>query len=113
VTVAGTTPRLTTLLVSRSIKQLEFEWDDARADANLQSHGVSFDLAMTVFSDPFAVERLDDREDYGEKRFVIIGMAEGNVVLFIAYAEREHRIRIISARRATQDEQDDYFRQNT
>jgi uncharacterized DUF497 family protein len=33
---------------------------------------VSFDLAMTVFSDPFAVERLDDREDYGEERFVII-----------------------------------------
>jgi uncharacterized DUF497 family protein len=105
--------RLTTLLVSRSIKKLEFEWHDAKADANLQSHGVSFDLAMTVFSDPFAVERLDDREDYGEERFVIIGTAEGNVVLFVAYAEREQRIRIISARRATQYEQDDYFRQNS
>ena len=104
---------MTTLLVSRSIKKLEFEWHDAKADANLQSHGVSFDLAMTVFSDPFAVERLDDREDYGEERFVIIGTAEGNVVLFVAYAEREQRIRIISARRATQYEQDDYFRQNS
>ena len=92
---------------------LEFDWHDAKADANLQSHGVSFDLAMTVFSDPFAVERLDDREDYGEERFVIIGMAEGNVVLFVAYTEREERIRMISARRATQYEQDDYFRQST
>jgi uncharacterized DUF497 family protein len=46
---------------------LEFDWHDAKADANLQSHGVSFDLAMTVFRDPFAVERLDDREDYGEE----------------------------------------------
>jgi uncharacterized DUF497 family protein len=68
---------------------------------------------MTVFSDPFAVERLDDREDYGEERFVIIGMAEGNMVLFVAYTEREGCIRMISARRATQYEQDDYFRQST
>jgi uncharacterized protein len=91
---------------------VEFEWHDAKAEANLQAHGVSFDLAKTVFKDPFAVERLDDREDYGEERFVVIGMAEGRVVLFVAYTEREERIRIISARRATQNEQDDYFRQN-
>jgi hypothetical protein len=76
-------------------------------------YGVSFDLAKTVFKDPFAVERLDNRENYGEERFVIIGMAEDDVVLFVAYTQREERIRIISARRATQHEQDDYFRQNT
>jgi uncharacterized DUF497 family protein len=92
--------------------QLEFEWHNAKADANLRAHGVSFDLAKTVFTDPFAIERLDDREDYGEARFVMIGMAEGNILLFVAYSEREERIRIISARRATQDEQDDYFQQN-
>jgi uncharacterized DUF497 family protein len=92
---------------------LEFEWHDAKAEANLQAHGVSFDLAKTVFKDPFGVERLDDREDYGEERFLIIGRAEGNVVLFVAYTERGGRIRIISARRATQNEQDDYFRQNS
>ena len=92
--------------------KLEFEWHDAKAEANSEAHGVSFDLATTVFKDPFAVERQDDREDYGEQRFVIIGMAEGHVVLFVAYTEREERIRIISARRATQYEQDDYFRQN-
>jgi uncharacterized DUF497 family protein len=100
------------LLLSRSIIKVEFEWHDAKAEANMQAHGVSFDLAKTVFKDPLAVERLDDREDYGEERFVIIGMAEGRVVLFVAYTEREERIRIISARRATQNEQDDYFRQN-
>jgi len=92
--------------------KLEFEWHDAKAEANLQAHGVSFDLARTVFKDPFAVERLDDREDYGERRFVIVGMAEGGVVLFVAYTEREDRMRIISARRATQNEQDDYFQQS-
>ena len=56
-----------------------------------------------------AVERLDDREEYGEERFVTVGLAEGHVVLFVAYTEREERIRIISARRATQHEQDNYF----
>jgi len=92
--------------------KLEFEWHDAKAETNLQLHGVSFELAKTVFKDPFAVERLDDREDYGEERYVIIGMAEGHFLLFVAYTEREEHIRIISARRVTQHEQDDYFRQN-
>jgi uncharacterized DUF497 family protein len=91
---------------------LEFEWHEAKAEANLQAHGVSSDLAKTVFKDPFAIERLDDRENYGEERFVIIGMADGHVLLFVAYTERQERIRIISARRVTQHEQDDYFRQN-
>jgi uncharacterized DUF497 family protein len=92
--------------------ELKFEWHDAKAEANVRRHGVSFDLAQTVFKDPFAIEFLDDREDRDEERFVIIGMAEGKVLLFVAYTEREERIRIISARRATQYEQDDYFQQN-
>ena len=91
---------------------MECEWHDAKAEANLRTHGVSFDLAKTVFNDPFALEWLDEREEYGEERFVIIGMAEGKVLLFVAYTEREERIRIISARRVTQYEQDEYFRQN-
>jgi uncharacterized DUF497 family protein len=92
--------------------KLEFEWHDAKAEANWQRHGVSFDLAKTVFNDPFAIERIDDREDYGGERFVIIGMAEGHVVLFVAYTQREQGIRLISARRVTQYDQEDYFRQN-
>jgi len=92
--------------------KVEFEWHHAKAEANFQAHGISFELAKTVFRDVFAVERRDDREDYGEERFVIIGMAEGHILLFVAYTERNERIRIISARRVTQHEQDDYFRQN-
>jgi uncharacterized protein len=92
--------------------KLEFEWSKAKAKANFRQHGVSFDLAKTVFSDPFAIERLDDREDYGEDRFVIIGAAEGGTLLFVAYTEREDCIRIISGRRAMKNEQDDYFQQN-
>jgi uncharacterized DUF497 family protein len=47
----------------------------------LRLHGVSFELATAVFKEPFAIEFLDDREDYGEPRFIIIGMAEGSVLL--------------------------------
>jgi uncharacterized DUF497 family protein len=79
--------------------KLEFEWHKAKARDNLRRHGVSFDLAKTVFQDPFAIDRIDDRlderEEHGEDRFVTIGMAEGKVLLFVAYTEREERIRIV------------------
>ena len=93
---------------------LKFDWRNTadKAARNFCDHGVSFDLATTVFDDPFAVERLDDREDYGEERFILIGIAAGNSLLSVVYTERKGRIRIISARRATKREQDDYFQQN-
>jgi uncharacterized DUF497 family protein len=91
---------------------LKFEWDEAKAKSNFRAQGVSFELAKTVFEDAFAVDRIDNREAYGEERFVIIGMAEGQVLLFVAYTERGERTRIISARRATKHEQDFYFQQN-
>ena len=92
---------------------MEFEWRDAKAEANLNVHGVSFELARTVFRDPKAIELLDDPDDYGEDRYLIVGMAEGELPLFVAYTERDERIRIISARRVTQHEQDGYFSQYT
>jgi uncharacterized protein len=88
-----------------------FEWDEAKADENYAKHGVGFETARQVFRDPFAIERLDDREDYGEDRFILTGMAEG-VVLIVVHTERDGRSRLISARRATKHEQDDYFAQN-
>ena len=92
---------------------MRYEWHDAKAVANLQAHGASFDLAKIVFNDPFAVEWLDEREDYGEQRFVTIGMAEGQLLLVVVYTERDESIRIISARKVTQNEQVEYFRQNS
>ena len=89
----------------------EFEWDDAKAALNHAKHGVSFEAAREVFKDALAVETLDDRVDYGEERFSIIGMA-GGVLLFVAYTVRGDRLRLISARRATKHEQEDYFQQN-
>lgn len=89
----------------------DFEWDDAKAAANYAKHGVSFRRARLAFADPFGIAEYDDREDYGEDRFTRTGMVEGTL-LFVSYTERGERIRIISARRATRDEQDDYYQQN-
>lgn len=69
---------------------------------------MSFELAKSAFKDAFAIGLLDDREDDGEQRLVIIGMAEGRV-LSVAYTERDEKVRIISARKATKREQRQYF----
>ena len=90
---------------------MEFEWDPQKAEDNLRKHDISFELAAIAFRDPFAVEEIDNREDYGEERIAATAFAHGKL-LRICYVEREYRIRIISARRATRDEQDHYYRQN-
>ena len=90
----------------------EFEWDDAKSLANFTKHGLTFDYGRRVFSDPFGVDGADQRQDYGEDRFTAIGMIEGTL-FFVAYAQRDGRIRIITTRRATKHEQDDYFQQNS
>jgi uncharacterized protein len=77
----------------------DFEWDDAKAVANLAAHGVSFEAARLAFDDTFACDYEDTSEDYGEQRFVLIGMVEGRL-LTVVYTEREERTRIISARGA-------------
>jgi len=89
-----------------------FEWDEEKAARNIRDHdGVAFEQAAAAFSDTFAVEWIDEREDYGEERRVLLGMTGGQL-LYVAYTERGDNIRIISARRATRHEQDIYFRQN-
>jgi uncharacterized protein len=102
---------LTALLVARSIINLDFDWDDIKAAENVRNHGLSFAQATLAFRDPFAVEWIDLREDYGEERIILLGMA-GDHVLTVVYTGRADRIRIISARQATKNEQDLYYRQN-
>jgi uncharacterized DUF497 family protein len=53
-----------------------FQWDDAKAATNYAKHGVTFEAARDVFKDPFAIEQLDDRRNYGEERWIILGMAQ-------------------------------------
>jgi len=69
-------------------------------------------MARDVFKDPFAIEFVDDREDYGEERFILIGMA-GHRLLVVVYTLRDDGIRLISARGAEPFEQRQYHEQNT
>ena len=92
------------------MKDDRFEWSDAKARANVAEHKVTFETARLVFDDPRSLEEIDDRFDYGEDRFNITGMAGGRL-LTVTYTERSGRFRIISARKATRHENDDYFSQ--
>jgi uncharacterized DUF497 family protein len=82
----------------------EFEWDDAKAEANLRKRNISFRAASRVFDDVLALIEQDVSEDYGEDRCLATGLVEGLLVT-VAYTERGDRIRIISARKANSDEQ--------
>lgn len=88
-----------------------FEWDEEKAKSNLVKHGVSFKEASFVFNDAFFVETPDDKCDYGEERTLIVGMSR-NRLLAVVYTERSGKIRIISARKVTKNERDDYYSQN-
>ncbi len=88
-----------------------FEWDEDKAARNLIEHRVSFEQAAVACRDPFAVEWIDEREDYVEERIGLLGLY-GREVLFIAYTERGENIRIITARRAERHEEDRYYREN-
>jgi uncharacterized DUF497 family protein len=90
----------------------EFEWDDAKAAANLAKHGVSFEQARDAFDDPFAIDFVDDREDYGELRLILIGMVDIRL-LVVAHTMRNDRIRIISAREAQPHERRRYHEENS
>jgi len=90
----------------------EFEWDSAKARANLAKHGVSFESAHLVFDDAFALELVDVVSDPGETRYVITGMAKG-VLLTVVYTERDTRTRLLSARKATRHEQRAYYDSQT
>ena len=88
-----------------------FQWDDKKAASNYGKHGVRFEAARDVFKDPFAVEFIDDRHDYGDDRFVLIGMASGRL-LTVGYSLRGEAIRVISARSAEPFEHRAYHEQN-
>ena len=89
-----------------------FQWDDLKAAQNYAKHGVAFDAAKVIFKNPFAVEYIDDREDYGEERLIIIGMIDDRL-LVVVFTMRGEAIRIISARAAEPFERKQYHEQNS
>jgi uncharacterized protein len=89
----------------------DFEWDKAKAAANHAKHGVTFEQAREAFNDPFAIDFVDDREDYGEDRLILFGMVE-NRLLVVAHILRGDKVRIISAREAEPHERRKYHEEN-
>jgi uncharacterized protein len=89
----------------------KFQWNDAKAARNVADHGVTFESARSVFKDPFALDWLDESENYGEDRFAAIGLSEGRM-LFVAYTMKGEAIRIISARLAEPFERRKYHEEN-
>ena len=85
---------------------MKFEWDRAKAAANAKKHKVTFEAAKTVFYDDFAVQFFDDDNSSTEDRFLLLGMSSDARLLLVCHCEREEGevIRIISARKATQQE---------
>lgn len=86
----------------------EFEWNAEKSADNLKKHDVSFEEATTVFDDPFFLIFKDSDHSFDEQRFIIIGMSDGLRYLFVSFAERAERIRIISARELTTAERRSY-----
>ncbi|RME44716.1 MAG: BrnT family toxin [Caldilineae bacterium] len=86
---------------------MKFEWDEAKRQSNLRKHHLDFVDVETVFGGAtFTFE--DDRFEYGEDRYITLGLLRGMVVV-IAHTEREDVIRVISMRKATRNEQKIYF----
>ena len=83
----------------RKWNELEFEWDEEKAAANWKKHGVDFQDAVRVFSDPFRKEFYDAEHSGDEDRYNTIGMVRD--ILFVVCTERGERVRVISARKAT------------
>ncbi len=89
---------------------LRISWDKSKNASNQHKHGVSFDVAARVFLDPGRIEMYDDREDYGEDRWITIGAVE-SLLLVVVYTVRDvggEVIRLISARRANAQERKAY-----
>lgn len=86
---------------------MSFEWDSQKRAINFEKHGIDFEDVLPVFSDPFALQILDKRQDYGEARYNIIGKVSG-VIVCVAFTHREEAVRIISARIAHKKERAAY-----
>jgi hypothetical protein len=94
------------------MRDIRFEWDPAKALANLRKHGVAFAEAETVFSDDLALLVDDPDHSSEEDRFVLLGLSAAPRILVVVHAYRvaADTIRIISARKATASERSMYVK---
>ena len=91
---------------------MKFVWDEQKATINIQKHNVSFEEAKTVFDDIEALLLFDPDHSETEERFILLGMSLSLRILIVChcYRNNDNVIRIISARKATKNEANTYFR---
>ncbi|MEH2318338.1 BrnT family toxin [Nostoc sp.] len=87
---------------------MKFEWDKNKNQQNIQKHGISFEEATEIF-DGIVFTSIDERYDYEEIREISIGSIQGVVIITAAHTDRNGKIRLISARKATPKERRTYY----
>jgi len=87
-----------------------FEWDEDKNLSNQEKHKISFETAALVFNDRAHIEMYDFEHSIGEDRYIAIGCV--GEVLFVVFTERKEKIRLISARLATETERRLYYDQD-
>ncbi len=92
------------------MSEIVFEWDEKKNETNKKKHGVSFEEAQTVFYDTEALLIDDPEHSQEEERFIILGFSSRANMLVVCHCYRadETVIRIISARKATKNETNQY-----
>ena len=93
------------------METIKFEWDENKNEINKKKHKISFEEAQSVFYDTDALLIDDPEHSSEEERFIILGMSKKANLLVVChcYRESETVIRIISARKATRTESDQYY----
>lgn len=87
---------------------MAYEWDESKAATNLAKHGISFDEAITVFEDVYALTFRDIDHSPIEMRYLTVGASSANRVLLVVTTDRSENVRIVSARKAVSGERRDY-----
>jgi uncharacterized protein len=87
---------------------LQFEWDDKKARANKRKHEITFEEASTIFGDPLSLTIPDPAHSIGEDRFITFGNSVKGKLIVVVHIEQNDIIRIISARKATNNEKKQY-----
>lgn len=93
--------------------ELQFSWDQTKADSNLRKHGISFELAASIFHDPLMLSIPDEEHSESEERWLTLGQAHNSNILLVVHTYIEvsthsANVRLISARPATRHEQRQY-----
>ncbi len=93
------------------MNELNFEWDDRKEKTNIKKHGVSFNEARTVFYDENAIQFFDPDHSEDEDRFILLGVSLKlrSIVVCHCFRESGNVVRIISARKADRDEEQEYW----